>query len=135
MYLEKQENQRLFQFLMGLNETYTSIRSHTLLLNPLPTVNQAYSSLIQEENQRGIWNYSMNESLVESIVLNSSTPLLVKVNQRRIGILYVNIAVPEDIGKIHVVSYMDILLISNLGRRDWVKMWQPTQQLHHPPMR
>ncbi|GMJ15195.1 hypothetical protein HRI_005188700 [Hibiscus trionum] len=44
--------QNLFQFLMGLNETYMAIRSQILLMQPLPTVNQAYSMLVQEESQQ-----------------------------------------------------------------------------------
>ncbi|KAA3452461.1 UBN2_3 domain-containing protein [Gossypium australe] len=44
--------QRLFQFLMGLNEKYTAVRSQILLMNLLPYVNHAYSMLVQEESQR-----------------------------------------------------------------------------------
>ncbi|XP_039041162.1 uncharacterized protein LOC120179705 [Hibiscus syriacus] len=44
--------QQLFLFLMGLNETYSSIRSQILLMQPLPSVNQAYSMVAQEESQR-----------------------------------------------------------------------------------
>ncbi|KAE8665148.1 hypothetical protein F3Y22_tig00112673pilonHSYRG00140 [Hibiscus syriacus] len=44
--------QRLFQFLMELNETYSSIQSHILLLDPLPSENRAYSMVVQEESQR-----------------------------------------------------------------------------------
>ncbi|KAK5839316.1 hypothetical protein PVK06_008092 [Gossypium arboreum] len=43
--------QRLFQFLMGLNETYSANHSQILLMIPLPTVSQAYSMLMQEEAQ------------------------------------------------------------------------------------
>ena len=42
------------QFLMGLNESYSSVRGQILLMNPLPTVRQAYSSICQEEKQRTI---------------------------------------------------------------------------------
>ncbi|XP_038995860.1 uncharacterized protein LOC120153902 isoform X2 [Hibiscus syriacus] len=44
--------QRLLQFLMGLNDTYSAIRSQVLLMQPLPNVNQAYSMIVQEEAQR-----------------------------------------------------------------------------------
>ncbi|XP_039068296.1 uncharacterized protein LOC120214473 isoform X2 [Hibiscus syriacus] len=37
---------------MGLNETFSSIRSQILLLQPLPCVNHAYSMILQEESNR-----------------------------------------------------------------------------------
>nr|TKR89916.1 hypothetical protein D5086_0000238510 [Populus alba] len=40
------------QFLMGLNDTYFAIRGQILLMNPLPSIRQAYSSVCQEEKQR-----------------------------------------------------------------------------------
>ena len=42
------------QFLMGLNESYSQIKGQILLMEPLPTVNKAYSLLIQEERQRSV---------------------------------------------------------------------------------
>ncbi|KAE8666011.1 Dihydroorotase [Hibiscus syriacus] len=44
--------QKLLQFLMGLNETYSAIRNQVLIMQPLPSVNQAYSMIVQEEAQR-----------------------------------------------------------------------------------
>ncbi|KAE8683402.1 G-type lectin S-receptor-like serine/threonine-protein kinase [Hibiscus syriacus] len=44
--------QRLFQFLMGLNESYSAVHSQIILMQPLSSVNQAYSMLVQEESQR-----------------------------------------------------------------------------------
>jgi hypothetical protein len=41
----QQEQQKLMQFLMGLNESYSAIRGQILLMNPLPSVRQAYSSI------------------------------------------------------------------------------------------
>lgn len=40
-----------FQFLMGLNDTYCTVRSQIFLMTPLPTVNQAYSMLVQESQR------------------------------------------------------------------------------------
>nr|TKR84114.1 hypothetical protein D5086_0000261470 [Populus alba] len=37
---------------MGLNDTYSAIRGQILLMNPLPSIRQAYSSVCQEEKQR-----------------------------------------------------------------------------------
>ncbi|RVW66050.1 Retrovirus-related Pol polyprotein from transposon RE1 [Vitis vinifera] len=46
------KRRRLMQFLMGLNESYNAIRGQILLMNPLPDVAKAYSSIVQEEKQR-----------------------------------------------------------------------------------
>ncbi|XP_019266947.1 PREDICTED: uncharacterized protein LOC109244334 [Nicotiana attenuata] len=47
-----EQDRRLIQFLMGLNEVYTVVRGSILMMNPLPTIAQAFSILIQEEKQR-----------------------------------------------------------------------------------
>ncbi|XP_075086080.1 uncharacterized protein LOC142168821 [Nicotiana tabacum] len=44
-----EQDKRLIQFLMGLNETYNVVRGSILMMNPLPTIAQAFSLLIQEE--------------------------------------------------------------------------------------
>lgn len=49
-YIEHMCNQRLLQFLMGLNESFSHIRSDILLRSPVLTVNQAYAVVIQEES-------------------------------------------------------------------------------------
>ncbi|GAV79387.1 UBN2_3 domain-containing protein, partial [Cephalotus follicularis] len=41
-----QQRDRLLQFLTGLNDSYTAIRSQIMLMNPLPTVNKAYSLVL-----------------------------------------------------------------------------------------
>ncbi|KAI9195677.1 hypothetical protein LWI28_017144 [Acer negundo] len=48
----QQDQQKLMQFLMGLNDSYSGVRGQILLINPLPSVRQAYSSVSQEEKQR-----------------------------------------------------------------------------------
>ena len=47
-----QDTERVFQFLMGLHDSYASIRSQVLAMDPLPPVNKVYSTLHQEEKQR-----------------------------------------------------------------------------------
>ncbi|XP_073278740.1 uncharacterized protein [Primulina huaijiensis] len=53
-YLEHENQQRLLQFLMGLNESYLHIRSQILMMTPLPSVGQAFSLISQEESHRAI---------------------------------------------------------------------------------
>lgn len=51
-YIEHFIQQRLLIFLMGLNESYSHIRSDLLLKTTVPSVNQAYATAVQEESQR-----------------------------------------------------------------------------------
>ncbi|CAL2267225.1 unnamed protein product [Prunus armeniaca] len=50
------ETQKTMKFLMGLNDSYATVRSNTLLLEPLPTVNKAYSLVLRHERQVEISN-------------------------------------------------------------------------------
>ncbi|XP_023730874.1 uncharacterized protein LOC111878586 [Lactuca sativa] len=43
------EDQCLIQLLMGLNDSYKSIRGQILMMSPLPTISTVYSILIHEE--------------------------------------------------------------------------------------
>ncbi|XP_019173414.1 PREDICTED: uncharacterized protein LOC109168989 [Ipomoea nil] len=50
---DKREEERVHQFLIGLDEgEYGSIRSQLLSLEPLPTVSRVYNILVQEETAR-----------------------------------------------------------------------------------
>jgi len=42
----------VFQFLMGLNDTFSHIRGQILLIDPLPPINKVFSLVLQEERQR-----------------------------------------------------------------------------------
>ncbi|XP_059310192.1 uncharacterized protein LOC132061378 [Lycium ferocissimum] len=50
--VKSKQDERLIQFLMGLNDVYAAVRSNILMMSPLPNVNLAYSLLIQDEKQR-----------------------------------------------------------------------------------
>ncbi|XP_075109254.1 uncharacterized protein LOC107759537 [Nicotiana tabacum] len=45
---------KLFQFLMGLNESYSQARRQILMMSPTPIVNQAYGLIINDEGQRSV---------------------------------------------------------------------------------
>jgi len=49
--IEKEED-KLMQFLMGLNDSFKKFRSNILVMSPLPNVRQAYSLIVQEETQQ-----------------------------------------------------------------------------------
>lgn len=66
----------LMQFLIGLNQSYSAIRGQILLMNLLPDVVKAYSSIVQEEKQRSLGaaretmeNSAMVVRRAESVVL------------------------------------------------------------------
>ncbi|XP_074377938.1 uncharacterized protein LOC141719457 [Apium graveolens] len=57
----------LSQFLMGLNDGFTTIRGQMLMMKPLPTLSQAYSLLLQEEGQRSTPMSSVPESIAMNV--------------------------------------------------------------------
>ncbi|XP_075074688.1 uncharacterized protein LOC142162256 [Nicotiana tabacum] len=52
--IELLKSQRLLQFLMGLNESYSNVRSNILARRPVVTVNEAYAIVTQEKSQRSL---------------------------------------------------------------------------------
>ncbi|CAA0820536.1 Unknown protein [Striga hermonthica] len=47
---------KLIQFLMGLNDVYDNVKNQIMLIDPLPSVNKAYSVLLTTERQITIQN-------------------------------------------------------------------------------
>ncbi|XP_043703795.1 uncharacterized protein LOC122653903 [Telopea speciosissima] len=48
------ETDALIDFLQGLNDSFSAVRSQILLMDPLPSMAKAYSLLLQEERQRSL---------------------------------------------------------------------------------
>ncbi|XP_016484459.1 uncharacterized protein LOC107805001 [Nicotiana tabacum] len=55
-FVQFMERQKLLQFLMGLNESYEQTRNQLLMMVPVPSVNKAYSILMERESQRTMSN-------------------------------------------------------------------------------
>ncbi|XP_019235872.1 PREDICTED: uncharacterized protein LOC109216195 [Nicotiana attenuata] len=53
-FIEHLHKQKLYQFLMGLNDSYSQARNQILMMKHVPSVNQAYAMLISEESQRSV---------------------------------------------------------------------------------
>lgn len=51
---QREEQIRLVAFLVGLNEQYDSTKTQIMLLKPLPNLDQAYSMVVQVEDQKGL---------------------------------------------------------------------------------
>ena len=60
---------------MGLNESYNVVRGQILLMNPLPTIRQAYSAVSQEEKQRLLATHTNSD-------LNGSAAMAVRNSGR-----------------------------------------------------
>lgn len=69
--LEKYENMlKLSQFLMGLNDLYTAVRGQLLMMQPIPSLSQAFSLLVQEESQREFAKVSQSPIVADSFAMN-----------------------------------------------------------------
>ncbi|XP_070045952.1 uncharacterized protein [Nicotiana tomentosiformis] len=69
------EDQQLFQFLNGLNEFYTTVKSVIMLVNALPPISKAYSLLQQDEIQREAHSATPNFcGDATSFLVSPSTP-------------------------------------------------------------
>lgn len=49
-----QQRSRVTKFLMGLNDSYDQTRRHILMLKPIPTIEEAFNIVTQDERQRSI---------------------------------------------------------------------------------
>ncbi|XP_055826032.1 uncharacterized protein LOC129894386 [Solanum dulcamara] len=74
-FIVHMNRQRLYQFLMWLNDSYHQARSQILMIDPLPTVNQAYAMVVGDESQKsvitGINTLGQNASILESAAMYS----------------------------------------------------------------
>lgn len=67
-YVSFMKRQKLYQFLMRLNDSYDQARSQILLMYLLPTVNQAFSMIMSDGNQKSIAATTENIGLTSPIL-------------------------------------------------------------------
>ncbi|XP_075654886.1 uncharacterized protein LOC142625062 [Castanea sativa] len=60
------------KFLIGLNESFSQVRTQVLLMDPIPSLSKVYSLLIQEEAQRSVTNPAIVK--VDSTALAAKLP-------------------------------------------------------------
>lgn len=72
------DRQKLYQFLMDLNEMYHQAKSQILLMNLLPNINQAYAMLVGNKAQKFVVSTTgdlgmniMTSNNLDAIILNS----------------------------------------------------------------
>ena len=59
--------------LMGLNDTYASVRGQFLLMDPIPSLSKVFSLLLQDEKQRKLGKRLYTESSALAIKINASS--------------------------------------------------------------
>ena len=77
-----EQDRRLIQFPMGLNEVYKTIRGNILMMNQMPSVAQAFALLIQEEKQREFKTNNQFFAETSSLVATSSSTSSTSGNQK-----------------------------------------------------
>ncbi|XP_035548490.1 uncharacterized protein LOC108981968 [Juglans regia] len=76
---EIQQEEYVMQFLMGLSDSFNSIRSQILLIDPFPSMNKVISLVLQEEKQREISLETSVPSL-ESVAALTARPAKIGTN-------------------------------------------------------
>ncbi|KAJ4961187.1 hypothetical protein NE237_021097 [Protea cynaroides] len=52
--VDQAQTEQVFQFLLGLTDAFSTVRTQILIMSPLPSIAKAYSLVLQEERQRGL---------------------------------------------------------------------------------
>lgn len=58
---------------MGLNESYEQSRRHILMLKPIPTIEEAFNIVTQDERQRAL----RPSTKVDTVAFQASAPVIV----------------------------------------------------------
>ncbi|XP_030924704.1 uncharacterized protein LOC115951685 [Quercus lobata] len=67
-----QAEECVMSFLMGLNDTYTTVRGQILLMDPIPSLSKVFSPLVQDEKQRKVSKTPTTEASALAVKNNGS---------------------------------------------------------------
>ncbi|XP_016476081.1 uncharacterized protein LOC107797686 [Nicotiana tabacum] len=70
-YAEHFEYHRLLQFLLGLNDTHPLARNQIMMMILVPSINKAYSLLMDVESQRNLANFTQMVQMTEVANINA----------------------------------------------------------------
>ena len=73
----------MLSFLMGLNETYTIVKGQILLMDPIPSLGNVFSLLLQDEKQRNVGKKNTIEPSALAIKINGSSKSFNKAKSGR----------------------------------------------------
>nr|XP_016460176.1 PREDICTED: uncharacterized protein LOC107783676 [Nicotiana tabacum] len=66
-YTQHFEYQRLLQFLIGLNESYSQSRSQIMMMSPLRSINKSYSLLVNQKSRRNLTSITQVAQVTEAL--------------------------------------------------------------------
>jgi len=74
--MDFRQQEYIYHFLMGLNDSFLNIRGQILLLEPLPPINKVFSLVLQEERQKELFGgiFQTPQFVDSSALMSSKSP-------------------------------------------------------------
>jgi len=101
---QRKAEDRAMQFLRGLSEQYGNVKSHVLLMEPLPPISKIFSYVLQQERQLIGSNIAPHSDNKIAAVMNPSTCLFCGKSGHTEAICYKKNGFPNNKGK-HICTH------------------------------
>ena len=120
--MERKQQDRMMQFLRGLNDQFNTVRSNVLMMDPFPNIAKVFSYAVQQERQINSNELTGSISLINAAGNNSSnSSLLVPIVGKKIKPIMVKLPNGHTItatlvGKIQITQFLyleEVLYISS----------------------